>query len=52
MIRFIRPSAAFIAIGHIAAAVGSEMKTFLEPLMSNIKEALRSRGYVNLSAHS
>lgn len=39
-------SAAFLAIGHIAQVVGSDMKTFLEPIMANVKEAFTQRGYV------
>ncbi|KAG8972237.1 phosphatidylinositol kinase- protein kinase tor1 [Tulasnella sp. 427] len=35
---------AFEAIGHVASAVGSEMKRFLEPIMANVKEAFASRG--------
>lgn len=35
---------AFEAIGHIAGAVGSEMKTFLDPIMANIKEGLQQKG--------
>lgn len=35
---------AFLAIGHIAQVVGSEMKTFLEGIMANVKEALQQRG--------
>lgn len=37
---------AFLAIGHIAQVVGSDMKTFLEPIMANVKEAFTQRGYV------
>ena len=37
-------SFAFIAIGHVATAVGSEMKPFLEPIMTNIKSGLQNRG--------
>lgn len=37
---------AFIAIGHVATSVGSEMKKFLEPIMDNIKQSLQMRGYV------
>lgn len=43
---------AFIAIGHVARAVGSEMKTFLDSIMSHIKtglqQGLQQRGYVPL----
>jgi len=35
---------AFIAIGHTATAVGSEMKPFLDSIMSHIKQGLQSRG--------
>lgn len=35
---------AFIAIGHTATAVGSEMKPFLEPVMNHIKHGLQMRG--------
>ncbi|KAF9647181.1 atypical/PIKK/FRAP protein kinase [Thelephora ganbajun] len=38
-------SFAFIAIGHTATAVGSEMKPFLEPVMNQIKHGLQMRGY-------
>lgn len=37
-------SLAFEAIGHVAAAVGSDMKAFLDPLMANIKEGLQLKG--------
>jgi hypothetical protein len=40
---------AFISVGHVAAAVGSEMKTFLDPIMANIKEGLLMRGLVALA---
>lgn len=36
---------AYIAIGHVAGAVGSDMKLFLEAIMTNIKQALQMRGY-------
>ena len=35
---------AFIAIGHTATAVGSEMKPFLDPIMLQIKQGLQGRG--------
>ncbi|THV05541.1 FAT-domain-containing protein [Dendrothele bispora CBS 962.96] len=35
---------AFIAIGHTATAVGSDMKPFLEPIMVQIKAGLQGRG--------
>ncbi|KAF8519025.1 phosphatidylinositol 3-kinase [Hysterangium stoloniferum] len=35
---------AYIAIGHVAGAVGSEMKPFLDSIMHNIKMALQMRG--------
>ena len=35
---------AFIAIGHVATAVGSEMKTFLDSIMGQIKLGLQQRG--------
>ncbi|KIJ55748.1 hypothetical protein M422DRAFT_24274 [Sphaerobolus stellatus SS14] len=38
---------AYIAIGHVAAAVGSEMKPFLDSIMHNIKLALQMRGKKN-----
>ena len=38
-------SVAFIAIGHVATAVGSEMKPFLESIMAHVKLGLQSRGY-------
>jgi FKBP12-rapamycin complex-associated protein len=37
-------STAFIAIGHTAAAMGSDMKPFLEPIMTQIKHGLQGRG--------
>ena len=39
---------AFIAIGHTATAVGSEMKQFLEPVMNQIKHGLQMRGCVTM----
>ena len=38
---------AFIAIGHVAKAVGSDMKAFLEQIMEQIKLGLQARGYVH-----
>jgi hypothetical protein len=35
---------AFIAIGHIAKAVGSEMKPFLDSVMQQVKLGLQNRG--------
>ncbi|KAH8093828.1 FAT-domain-containing protein [Cristinia sonorae] len=40
-------SVAFIAIGHVATAVGSEMKTFLDSIMAQIKLGLQQRGKKN-----
>ncbi|KAL0953824.1 hypothetical protein HGRIS_005004 [Hohenbuehelia grisea] len=40
-------SFAFIAIGHTAAAVGSDMKQFLDPIMTQIKLGLQARGKKN-----
>ncbi len=40
---------AFIAIGHVATSVGSDMKSFLEPIMDHIKQGLQMRGYVQRS---
>lgn len=37
---------AFIAIGHTATAVGSDMKPFLDSIMMQIKLGLQGRGYV------
>jgi FKBP12-rapamycin complex-associated protein len=37
-------SMAFVAIGHTAVAVGSDMKRFLESVMAQIKQALQMRG--------
>ncbi|KAF8309257.1 phosphatidylinositol 3-kinase [Clavulina sp. PMI_390] len=37
----------FLAIGHIAQVVGSDMKPFLEPIMANVKEAFGQRGKKN-----
>lgn len=39
-------SLAFIAIGHVATAVGSDMKPFLENIMAQIKSGLENRGSV------
>ncbi|KAJ3547494.1 hypothetical protein NM688_g5399 [Phlebia brevispora] len=38
---------AFIAIGHVASAVGSEMKPFLDSVMFHIKQGLQMRGKKN-----
>ena len=35
---------AFIAIGHIAKAVGSDMKPFLDSIMQQVKFGLQNRG--------
>ncbi|KII85882.1 hypothetical protein PLICRDRAFT_144570 [Plicaturopsis crispa FD-325 SS-3] len=40
-------SFAFIAIGHTAAAVGSDMKPFLDSIMVQIKQGLQMRGKKN-----
>ncbi|EPS96224.1 hypothetical protein FOMPIDRAFT_1167701 [Fomitopsis schrenkii] len=40
-------SVAFIAIGHVASAMGSEMKPFLESIMLHIKQGLQMRGKKN-----
>ncbi|OCH96265.1 FAT-domain-containing protein [Obba rivulosa] len=40
-------SVAFIAIGHVATAVGSEMKLFLDSIMTHIKQGLQMRGKKN-----
>ncbi|KAF8637601.1 hypothetical protein AX17_002670 [Amanita inopinata Kibby_2008] len=40
-------SYAFIAIGHTANAVRSDMKPFLEPIMAHIKQGLQGRGRRN-----
>ncbi|OJT05171.1 Phosphatidylinositol 3-kinase tor1 [Trametes pubescens] len=40
-------SVAFIAIGHVATAVGSDMKPFLESIMAYIKQSLLLRGTKN-----
>ncbi|EKM51709.1 uncharacterized protein PHACADRAFT_262011 [Phanerochaete carnosa HHB-10118-sp] len=40
-------SVAFIAIGHVASAVGSEMKPFLDSIMHHIKQGLQMRGRKN-----
>ncbi|TDL23875.1 atypical/PIKK/FRAP protein kinase [Rickenella mellea] len=40
-------SFAFIAIGHVATSVGSDMKSFLEPIMDHIKQGLQMRGKKN-----
>jgi FKBP12-rapamycin complex-associated protein len=39
--------AAFLAIGHLAVNLGSEMKPFIERIISNVKESLALRGYVD-----
>ncbi len=41
------PFAAFIAIGHTASAIGSDIKPFLESIMSHIKTGLQNRGRKN-----
>ncbi|KAF8749146.1 Atypical PIKK FRAP protein kinase, partial [Rhizoctonia solani] len=38
---------AFVAIGHVASAVGSEIKQFLEQIMVHIKEGLQQHGKKN-----
>ncbi|KAG9127299.1 phosphatidylinositol kinase- protein kinase tor1 [Ceratobasidium sp. 392] len=38
---------AFVAIGHVASAVGSEIKQFLEQIMVHIKEGLQLHGKKN-----
>ncbi|KAI0078720.1 phosphatidylinositol 3-kinase [Panus rudis PR-1116 ss-1] len=40
-------SEAFIAIGHVATAVGSEMKQFLDTIMAHIKTCLQMHGKKN-----
>ncbi|TDL18565.1 hypothetical protein BD410DRAFT_816170 [Rickenella mellea] len=40
-------SFAFIAIGHVATSVRSDMKSFLEPIMDHIKQGLQMRGKKN-----
>ncbi|EGN96671.1 hypothetical protein SERLA73DRAFT_170096 [Serpula lacrymans var. lacrymans S7.3] len=45
-------SFAFIAIGHTAAAVTSEMKRFLEPIMGQIKLGLQARSHNKKNAPS
>ncbi|RDX49678.1 atypical/PIKK/FRAP protein kinase [Lentinus brumalis] len=40
-------SVAFVAIGHVATAVGSEMKPFLESTLTHVKVGLHSRGKKN-----
>lgn len=37
---------AFLAIGHTATAVGSDMKPFLDLIMAHIKQGLQGRGSV------
>lgn len=37
--------AAFLAIGHLAVNLGSEMKPFIERIITNVKESLALRGY-------
>jgi serine/threonine-protein kinase mTOR len=39
---------AFIAIGHTATAVGSDMKPFLDSIMSQVKDGLQNRWCVTL----
>lgn len=36
--------AAFIAVGHTAAAMGSDMKPFLDSIMGHIKLGLQGKG--------
>lgn len=43
---------AFIAIGHVASAVGSDMKSFLESIMYHVKLGLQMRGFVVFPLHS
>ncbi|KAF9047130.1 phosphatidylinositol 3-kinase [Hymenopellis radicata] len=38
---------AFIAIGHTASAIGSDIKPFLESIMTHIKTGLQNRGRKN-----
>ena len=45
-------SVAFIAIGHVAVAVGSEMKPFLESIMAHVKLGLQSRGSAPFSTNN
>ena len=35
---------AFVAIGHVAKAVGSDMKPFLDSIMQQVKLGLQNRG--------
>lgn len=42
--------AAFLAIGHLAVNLGSEMKPFIERIITNVKESLALRGYVQFFA--
>ncbi|GHJ88255.1 hypothetical protein NliqN6_4657 [Naganishia liquefaciens] len=39
--------AAFLAIGHLAVNLGSEMKPFIERIITNVKESLGLRGKKN-----
>ncbi|KAJ9098776.1 hypothetical protein QFC19_006252 [Naganishia cerealis] len=39
--------AAFLAIGHLAVNLGSEMKPFIERIIANVKESLALRGKKN-----
>lgn len=41
-------SLAFVAIGHTATAVGSDMKPFLDSVMTQIKIGLQGRGCVSV----
>lgn len=43
-------SVAFIALGHVATAVGSDMKPFLETIMTHVKQGLSMKGYANRSS--
>ncbi|OSX64010.1 hypothetical protein POSPLADRAFT_1065405 [Postia placenta MAD-698-R-SB12] len=45
-------SVAFIAIGHVASAMGSDMKPFLDSVMAHIKQGLQIRGYAKKNAPS
>jgi phosphate/sulfate permease len=39
-------SAAFIALGHTAVAVGNSISVYLEPIMNQIKSGFQMRGLV------
>lgn len=41
-----RGRVAFLSIGHVAAKVGTEMKGFLDGILTAIQDGLSQRGFV------